>query len=443
MRTSPLNAGFRMKHWEVLPLEGELRSADGVERLEPKVMRLLVCLAEQAGQAVTRDTLIDEVWDGRVVSDEALFRCVAELRKRLGDSSSAPVFVQTVHKIGYRLIAPVERAAVDRGGEGPRRTVTQDAALQSIDGWPHPLELDGLEIIRLLGSGSMANVFLARDVALERLVAVKTFIAGQTIDDNARKRLLREARAVARFSHPHVAAVYRVGELPDGEPYIVQQYIDGANLAQILHVERKLDTDRSLHIMRSVASAVAAAHAKRIIHRDIKPANIILDAAGEHAYLTDFGLAGIQETGHDNATRLTLAGEVLGEPRYISPEQARGEPVTPASDIYSFGVVAFLMLSGRYPYDESVDPDPAMLHVRARPLDLLPLVPELTADTATLVQRCLEKTADLRPTAEQLTRLLGNDSSAIDTVADSRPKRSLWIFALAAGAAALALLLLR
>ena len=394
----------------MLPKEGELRGSRGVTKLEPKVMRLLLCLANQAGRAVDRETLIDTVWDGRAISDEALFRCVAELRKKLGDSSSAPEYVQTVHKIGYRLIAPVDRLEQSLSGRSPEPAATPSTETEAaVPGWAFPLKLDGLEILRLLGSGSMANVHLAREPALERLVAVKTFLADANADDNARRRLLREARAAARLVHPNVTTVYRVGELADGVPYIVQQYIDGPNLAELIEVEGPMNPRRALRHLRQLASALAAAHAKRIVHRDVKPANILIDSNDDRAFLSDFGLAGLQETGRGEPTRLTLAGELLGDPRFISPEQARGESVTPVCDVYSLGIVAALLLTGRYPYDESGETDPISLHLRATPRMLNTLRPDLSEEIARIVHRCLEKEPRRRPSAEQLVRLLESE----------------------------------
>ena len=159
-------------------------------------------------------------------------------------------------------------------------------------------------------------------------------------------------------------------------------------------------------MLRKIASAIAAAHANRIIHRDVKPANVLIEKGTDTPFLSDFGLAGIQETGRSAATRLTLAGEILGDPRYISPEQIKGELVTPACDVYSFGIVAIEVLTGRYAYDETDEDDAALLHVRAAPLDLAEAKPDLDRKVASLVQRCLDRAPDRRPTAEQLVRLL-------------------------------------
>ncbi|MBT8099863.1 MAG: protein kinase, partial [Gammaproteobacteria bacterium] len=336
--------GFLLGEWRVSPMQGELRGPSGSQHIEPKVMKLLLCLAERHGEVVERDTLIDVVWDGRVVSDEALFRCVAELRKRLGDSRKNPRYIRTVHKIGYQLVSAVSFEDADSKSVS---SVDEPAILH----WPHLQRFDNLEVIRHLGSGLMAHVHLARDIALERLVAIKTLRSDLNMSSNARQRFYREAKAAARLNHPNVTAIYRIGELSSDRPYIVQQFVEGKNLAELIEVEGALEIGYAISLLRELAAALAEAHHERIIHRDLKPGNILIEADSGRALLSDFGIAGIQETGRRDATQLTLAGEMLGEPRYMSPEQVRGEKATAQCDIYSYGLVAFEILSGRYAYD--------------------------------------------------------------------------------------------
>lgn len=363
-------------------------------------MQLLVALARRAGETVDRESLIDEVWDGRVVSDESLFRCVADLRKKLGDSSSAPKYVQTRPKRGYRLLAtvkPLPAEGVSVPVAGQRQS--------EVDSWRDEIEFDELKIVSFLAEGSMALLHLARDLALQRLVVIKTLRPELATDAVRRRRFHREALAAARISHPNVVAVYRVGELPVVGPYIVQQYIEGRSLEETLEIEGMITGERARAILHGVVLALCAAHDKRIIHRDLRPSNIMIAGDSGHAYLADFGIAGIQETGYGDVTRLTQVGEILGDPNYLSPEQVQGESATPQSDIYSFGILAYRLLTGRKsPYGE--DLDPIVAHVKATATPAADANPALEPDYARTVDRCLSKNPRHRPTCHELAELL-------------------------------------
>ncbi len=434
-----LNQGFRIGPWQVLPAEGQFRGPDGVVNVEPKVMRLLVCLASNVGQAVNHDALIADVWNDRVVSDGAVFRCIAELRKKLGDSGTKPRYVQTVHKIGYRLIEPVR--ALEHGSYPKLASDFVPQEGRSVEAWEHPLQHDGLEIIRLLGKGSMAQVHLAREASLERLVAVKTLKSELTSDVNACQRFEREAQAAARLLHPNVTTVYRVGTLPDGAPYIVQQFVEGRTLAQMLEVEGELSVERAVDMFSELASALAAAHNKRIIHRDVKPGNILVEQESGRVLLTDFGIAGIQETGSTQMARLTRVGEILGDPRYISPEQARGDPLTAQCDIYSLGIVAFMLFGRRYPYEEDLAVDPATVHIKNTPQSLADIRQDLPAPITRIVQQCLQKNPSTRPTAEQVVRHLAGEDATDEKPGQMR-KRSRKLAMFSVGIAATIVILI-
>jgi serine/threonine protein kinase len=177
--------------------------------------------------------------------------------------------------------------------------------------------LPELEPIRLLGSGATAHVYLAREPALARLVAA---------DAVARQRFEREAQSAARIAHPHVTAIYRVGRVPDGRPYIVMEYVEGRTLTDVLAAGGVYEEPAARELLAALASALTAAHEKGVIHRDVRPANVLLENRTGRAVLGDFGVAGLLDSGSAAAARLTTAGMVLGDPRYHSPEQVRGEP---------------------------------------------------------------------------------------------------------------------
>src|SRR5262245_5679598 len=193
-------------------------------------------------------------------------------------------------------------------------------------------------LVKRLGSGGMGAVYLARDPVLKRLVAVKVMAPMLAADADARARFEREAQSVASISHPNVVSVYSVGELENGVPYLVMQYIEGETMAERLQKDGPLDARSAKRVLGEVSSALAAAHRKGIIHRDIKPANILWDEDTGRAMVTDFGIAAVLERGDEReAVKITHTGTAIGTPAYMSPEQLLAEPVTEKTDIYSLG----------------------------------------------------------------------------------------------------------
>jgi serine/threonine-protein kinase len=199
-----------------------------------------------------------------------------------------------------------------------------------------------------VGVGGTSRVHVALDERLGRQVAVKLHDASAvaTADPAGRERFLREGRTTAGFSHRHAVTVYDAGE-DAGDLYIVMEFVDGPSLAEHLARNGPLPVDEMVRISRQVLSALAAAHAAGIVHRDVKPANILIGADGD-TKLADFGIA---KRFDDLGASVTTIGMVIGTPRYLAPEQALGHAATPATDVYSMGVVMFEMLTGRRPFD--------------------------------------------------------------------------------------------
>ena len=213
----------------------------------------------------------------------------------------------------------------------------------------------------VLGEGGMAVVYRAQDLLLNRAVAMKILRRQYATDEGFLRRFEREAQAAARFSHPNIVNVYDVGT--DGDRhYIVMEYIRGPNLKELIRRQGPFSVDGAIFIISQVASALDYAHQRGLVHRDIKPQNILVDRDG-NAKVVDFGIAkGAQDV------NLTETGTGMGTVHYVSPEQARGEPATPASDLYSTGIVLFEMLTKRLPFDADTPVGVAMQHVNTPPL---------------------------------------------------------------------------
>jgi eukaryotic-like serine/threonine-protein kinase len=214
------------------------------------------------------------------------------------------------------------------------------------------LKSDRYVVRARLGAGGMGEVFLADDTQLGRRVALKFLKLEAEADPLARRRLLREARAAATLDHPHICSVYEVGEA-DGRHFIAMQYVEGETLDTRIG-RAPLDLQDVLAIAAQIVDALSEAHAHGILHRDIKPANIMVTARGD-AKVMDFGLAkqdpaDAESSGAETVSGLSHRGEVIGTAAYMSPEQARGEPLDPRSDLFSVGVLLYEMVSGQRPF---------------------------------------------------------------------------------------------
>ncbi|MGH7475292.1 MAG: protein kinase domain-containing protein [Longimicrobiales bacterium] len=270
----------------------------------------------------------------------------------------------------------------------------------------------GLEVLRLIGRGATAGVYLARESALRRLVAVKVLSAEVARDPVARQRFEREGQAAAAIVHPNVVTVYRVDRLADDTPFLVMQYVKGPSLAERIAAEGPLPVPEVRRLLVALASALAAAHQHHVIHRDIRPANVLCEEGSDRVLLTDFGLAYIQTTGAESLPRLTRTGIVLGDPAHVSPEQALGAAVTDRTDIYSLGLLGYELLTGTPPVAE---PRAGAGVVHGDPPDLLELRHDVDPDLADLLRRCLARTAAHRPPAAELARRLAAPAPGVGT----------------------------
>jgi eukaryotic-like serine/threonine-protein kinase len=252
-----------------------------------------------------------------------------------------------------------------------------------------------------IGRGGMSTVYRAFDTVLERTVAIKLMHREIASDSDQLERFRREARSVARLNHPHIVTVIDAGEesVEDGAgphgaavgtPYIVLEYVDGETLKQLIRREGPLEITQAIAYAIELVRALGAAHESQIVHRDVKPQNVLIGEEGG-AKITDFGIARtLTEEG------LTIAGRVLGTTDYVSPEQALGQPVTGQSDLYSLGIVIYEMLTGQIPFHGESPVAVAMCHVREQVPDVQQLRPEVSAATASVVDRAVAKDLDYR-----------------------------------------------
>src|ERR671921_2553666 len=235
-----------------------------------------------------------------------------------------------------------------------------------------------------IGSGGMSTVYRAFDPTLERWVAIKMMHRDISTDPDQLERFRREARAVARLSHPHIVTVIDAGE-DDGTPYIVLEFVEGETLKDRIRRLGRLPVAEAVAYAIEIGRALSCAHEHKLVHRDIKPQNILIDRDGR-AKLTDFGITRSLE-----AQGLTATGRVLGTTDYVSPEQALGHDVTAQSDIYSLGIVLYEMLTGEAPFKADTQVAVAMKHVREPLPDVQRRRPEISAALAAVVERSTAK----------------------------------------------------
>jgi serine/threonine-protein kinase len=250
--------------------------------------------------------------------------------------------------------------------------------------------LAGYRFVRRLGSGAMADVYLAEQESLSRHVAVKVLRPETTARPASVERFMQEARAAAGLVHGNIVQIHEVGCL-DGIHFLVEEYVGGPSLRTWLDVRGPLDARQAIAVLADVGSALARAATQGVVHRDIKPENLLLTPAGE-VKVADFGLARVRE--HDLG--LTQEGTTLGTPLYMSPEQAEGQTVDPRSDLYSLGATVYHLLAGRPPFEGTTGVAVAMAHVRDPLVPIRALRPDLPEPLGTIVETLLAKHPDDR-----------------------------------------------
>lgn len=270
-------------------------------------------------------------------------------------------------------------------------------------------------ILQRIGTGGMGSVYRAEQPGMSRMVAIKILHPKLTNRQDLAARFRREARAMAQLSHPNTVKVFTYGELPDGSLYIVMEFLDGRNMNRAVKRDGPLPVERAVTILIQVCGALEEAHQAGIVHRDLKPENVFLCkhmGMDDYPKVLDFGLAKVTENQmNPGSVNLTQEGMVFGTPEFMSPEQAQGQPLNAASDIYSLAVILYEALTGKLPFDAKTPMDYIQKHVVAPPIPPSERVPGLRFPRGLdeVILRALEKSPSARY------------SSAIEFAAALRP----------------------
>jgi serine/threonine protein kinase len=283
--------------------------------------------------------------------------------------------------------------------------------------------LDGqFRVEREIGRGGMGVVFLARDLKLDRPVALKVLPSLLATQPVTRERFLREARTAARLAHPNVVPIYRADEAGD-TAFFAMAFVDGESLADRLRARGPFAPAEAVRVLRDTAWALAYAHASGVVHRDVKPENILIERQGGRVLVTDFGIAQHLAPGDP---RLTQDGAILGTLHYMSPEQVQGHAIDGRSDLYALGVVGFQLLSGRLPFDTLEGPAVLVAHATRPAPRLADIAPSVPATLAAVIDRTLakdpaERFASGEELADALAKALEQAPASVRNASDPLP----------------------
>jgi serine/threonine protein kinase len=402
----------RFDDFELHVRSGELFKDGGrIVRFSEQPLRVLLALLEHPGELVLREDLRKRLWpnDTVVEFEHGIGSAVNRLRQALGDSAEDPRFIETLARRGYRWKTPVEWVALE-----PH--VVPLVPATPADGNLIGKKVSHYRVLGIVGGGGMGVVYAAEDIKLGRRVALK-FLPDELADDPiSMERFEREARAASTLNHPNICTIHEVEE-HEGQSFIVMELLEGETLRDFISANtpsgnsngaiEDLPVTRCVDIALQISNGLAAAHERGIIHRDIKPANIFLTNEGRVKIL-DFGLAKLQDVDvneegsttsrndtsnfrSDPHPTLTRAGLAIGTAGYMSPEQVHGEPLDIRTDIFSFGLVLYEMVTGRRAFTGETAP---MLHaaiLERTPDPVRELNPTIPSQLAKIVDRALEK----------------------------------------------------
>jgi serine/threonine protein kinase len=289
------------------------------------------------------------------------------------------------------------------GGDDPQKTVDQSLYVTHVNNKDNaPIEslvgrvLDNqYEILSLIGQGGMSVVYKARHNMLRKIVAIKTMLPSLMVHPFAMQRFQQEAQAASNIVHTNVITIYNFGMTPEGQPYLVMDYLEGVSLSELIAQSRFLSVERATNIFLQMANALAHAHKKGVIHRDLKPSNIILIEQGEKkdvVQIVDFGIAKMLTQDGQEALNLTQTGEVFGSPLYMSPEQCKGEKLDHRADIYSLGCLMYETLVGFPPLQGDNTLEVLYKHINEVPRQMSNKAHPIPPKLETIVFKALAKT---------------------------------------------------
>jgi len=407
---------FRFGPFEVDVRSGELRKHGTRLRLHDQPFQILLMLLEQRGEIVLREDIRFRLWPNNTIVefDHGINVAVRKLRGALGESADKPRYVETVGSRGYRFLGEVETV-----GEPPPEAATSDGGLEVTD--LTGKTISGYRILEQLGSGGMGVVYRAEDLKLGRNVALK-FLPwpAAEISEAMHRRFEHEARAASALNHPHICTIHGLENL-SGQPAIVMELVEGETLAARL-ARGALPLPLALTLAIQMADALSEAHRQGVVHRDLKPANIML--TGPNVKVLDFGLAKVEGArGEDTSSP---GGKLLGTPHYMSPEQAQGKEGDARSDIFSFGLVLYEMLTGRRAFNGDGTTSVIAAILESDPLPVTDVAP---AAVDRILRRCLARTPDERwQSARDLAHELRwiSDGGSHEPVVPARRSRAPW-----------------
>jgi serine/threonine protein kinase len=275
---------------------------------------------------------------------------------------------------------------------------------------------DRYQLLEKLGSGGMADVFRARDLMLDRIVAIKVLQKDYSNNPDFQNYFRLEARAAANLSHPNIVTVHDFG-FADNLLFIVMEFIPGKDLKQLIRERGRFSVEAGIPLIIQACAGLGYAHRAGLVHCDVKPHNLLVSPDGR-LKVTDFGIA--------RALATITPGErtdvVWGSPLYFSPEQAQGEPPSPASDVYSLGVVMYELLCGTPPFTASTSSELARLHISARPIPIREYIPDIPTALEEIIMKVLSKEPSARyRTADQLGRVLLKFGTLLDPPTAPKP----------------------